>query len=91
MREKEVEAYLNKRIKEIGGLTAKLDATFQKGVPDRVVVSPGGRVIFVEVKSPTGRLGPMQKVWEEKIRTVGVAYRVVWSKEDVEALIDEVS
>lgn len=32
-----------------------------KGAPDLVVLLPSSRIIFIEMKSPTGRLSPDQK------------------------------
>lgn len=51
MREKTIEAALVKRIKTLGGLCEKFVSPNKRGVPDRIILLPLGRVIFVEVKS----------------------------------------
>jgi hypothetical protein len=56
-----VEAYLVKRVAELGGVAEKTTALGSRGYFDRTVVLPGGRVIFCELKKPKGgRLSPQQ-------------------------------
>lgn len=86
--EKHIESYLMKCSREIGGECWKWTGTL--GVPDRIILLPGGRVIFVEVKQRSGRLSKMQIHIHEKMRKLGMDVRVVWSKEDVDELIREI-
>ena len=67
MLEKEVEAYLIKQVEGRGGKAYKFVSPAHRGVADRVVVLPGGRVWFVEVKTETGRLSPLQEVFRREI------------------------
>ena len=60
MKESEIEARLVRGVKALGGVAYKFVSPGNVGVPDRVVVLPGGRVIFVELKAEGGRLSPMQ-------------------------------
>lgn len=48
--EKAVEAYLRQRVKAAGGIALKLVCPGRTGVPDRLIVLPGGRVYFAETK-----------------------------------------
>lgn len=50
MLEKELEKMLANEVKKRGGRTWKWVAPGNTGVPDRIVVLPGGKVGFVEVK-----------------------------------------
>ena len=52
------------------------------GVPDLVVVAPGGRVFFLEVKTPTGRLSEAQRAIHESLVALGAAPAIVRSIED---------
>lgn len=85
MLEKEIEAYLVKRIKVKGGIAYKFVSPQNRGVCDRIVVLPG-RVVFVEVKQPKGRLTELQKRFGETILSYGLEYKCVWSKEDVDEI-----
>ena len=61
MLEKEIEAWLNKKIKELGGLSFKFVSPNNPGVPDRIYILPGGRVYFVELKTEIGQMSNIQK------------------------------
>ena len=63
MRESDVEKYLVKRVKELGGDTRKLKWIGRRGAPDRFVMLYGG--FFVELKAP----GKVLRVEQEKERT----------------------
>ena len=84
--EKTIEKYLVKRVKEAGGMAAKWVSPGMSGVPDRIVFLPGGRIIFVEVKAPGKKLRPLQVHVRGQLEALGVDFRVVDSKESVNAL-----
>ena len=52
MREKTVEAKLVKAVKSMGGLAPKFISPGLDGVPDRLVLLPGGKLAFIELKAP---------------------------------------
>ena len=58
--EKEIEAYLVGAVRAMGGIAYKFTSPAHRGVSDRVVVLPEGIVWFVELKTETGRLSPLQ-------------------------------
>ena len=51
--EKTTEAYLRDRVKALGGRSYKWVSPGCSGVPDRIVVMPGGRIVFVELNIDT--------------------------------------
>ena len=61
MKESEIERKLGQGIRQLGGLYYKFVSPNLPGVPDRIVILPGGRVIFVELKTEIGRLANIQK------------------------------
>lgn len=61
MLEKELEAKFKKRVEEHGAKVLKFVSPGCAGVPDRIVLIPGGRCIFAEIKKPGERLRPLQK------------------------------
>jgi hypothetical protein len=48
-------------VKEHGGLFIKFVSPSTRGVPDRIVITPSGRIYFVELKKEGGRLSPIQR------------------------------
>lgn len=85
--EKEVEAKLVKTVKEHGGMCLKWVCPGWAGVPDRIILLPGGRVIFAELKRPKGGvLSARQKWWREKLRDLGFTALVVQDLAGIAAL-----
>ena len=91
MLEKDIEAYLVRRIRDAGGKAYKFVSPANRGVADRVVVMPGGRVWFVEVKAMGGRLSPLQRVFLDEVKGLGCNYKIIWSKEDADAFVASLS
>jgi hypothetical protein len=52
MGEKDIERQLVVMVKRAGGIAPKFVSPGFDGVPDRIVLMPGGRIGFVEVKAP---------------------------------------
>lgn len=87
IRESEIEAHLRKRVREAGGWAPKWTSPGNVGVPDRMVLFPGGRVIFVEMKAAGKKPTAMQEVQHKRIRGLGHTVLVLDSKEAVETFI----
>lgn len=88
MRESTVEARLRRGVQAIGGMSAKMAPT-EKGIPDRLVLLPGGRVFLVELKAIGGRLSPSQKYWHQRAADRGVIVVVLTGPGEVDAWIKE--
>lgn len=58
------------------------------GVADLCVMLPGGRAVFVEVKSSKGRQQDSQKEFEKKCEKLGFFYYVMYDLEDGLKIID---
>ena len=85
--EKHIEAYLVKRVKALGGIAYKWRG--HGGAADRIIVLPDGTVWFVEVKTIGGRLSALQKVFAADMARLKQKYRVLWTKEQVDAWVDK--
>ena len=85
--EKEIEARLTQMVKNHGGLCLKWVCPGWSGVPDRILLLPGGLVMFVETKRPRGgQLSRLQERWADKLRSLGFTSVVVWDRADVDTL-----
>lgn len=89
-----LETYVERRlvtgIKELNGRAYKFTSPGNSGVPDRMCVLPKGRIIFVELKRPGGKLSPLQANQQKKLRRMGCDVRTLWTAEDVDSFIAEV-
>lgn len=63
MRESSIESYLVRKVKEHGGLCYKFVSPGNPGVPDRIIITPTGKTVYVELKTEIGRLAKVQK-WQ---------------------------
>ena len=89
MREREIEQYFIRRVREAGGLQRKFVSPGHKGVPDRIAVI-SGVVHFVELKAPGELLRADQVREHKKLRDAGCNVWVVDSKDAVEYFIQGV-
>lgn len=87
MLEKQVEAYLIKRVKALGGVAYKFTSPAHRGVADRVVCLPDGQTWFVELKTEGGKLSPLQKVFATEMARMNQKYVCLWNKEQVDEFI----
>lgn len=71
MDEKTLERRLCKEIREVGGLALKFVSPGMSGVPDRLVLLPGKKIAFVEVKTPGQRLRPLQVRRKTQLEALG--------------------
>ena len=93
MRESDVEEYLWRRVAETGGEHRKVQWIGRRGAPDDLIGWPNGRHCYPEVKSDKQKWGLQghQKREHERMRSWGMDVRVIWNKEQVDALIEEMT
>lgn len=89
MREKDLERRLTQGVKKLGGKAYKFVSPGNAGVPDRLLVMPGGRVAFVELKAADGRLSPCQKIRIAELKRLGADVEVLRGLEDVDRFLRE--
>ena len=90
MKEAAIEARLVKMVRSRGGLCYKFVSPSNPGVPDRIVITPGGRTIYVELKTEIGRLANIQRWQLDEMRKRGADVRVLKGLEEVKAFVEEV-
>lgn len=67
LRERDIEKELKEAVEASGGLCYKWVSPGNNGVPDRIVILPGGEICFVELKTATGQVSPIQRAQLRKL------------------------
>ena len=91
MREKEIEMKLVRAVKGMGGICPKWVSPGFDGVPDRIILLPGGRLAFAELKAPGKKPRPLQAARIEQLRGLGVQVYVIDHTEQIGGALNEVS
>ena len=91
MKESAIEAKLGKMVRAQNGLYFKFVSPGNPGVPDRLILLPGGRIVFVELKTETGRLAAIQKWQISEMQKRGADVRVVKGMDQVKAFAERVA
>lgn len=87
MREKLIEQKLVGAVKSMGGLCPKLISPGLDGMPDRLVLLPGGKLAFVEVKAPGLRPRPLQQARHGMLRRLGFKVFVLDNAEGINTVL----
>lgn len=83
--EKTLEQYLVQKVKEQGGMCLKLTGVV--GIPDRLVILPNKRIVFVELKREGEKPRAIQNFMLKKLMFLGFDVMVLDSKEDIRDLL----
>lgn len=86
-RESDIEKYLVKRVKDVGGQIRKAQWIGHVGAPDRRVMLPHRHPIWIEVKAPGKTLEPHQLREHNRMRKLGELVEVIDSYEAVDNLL----
>ena len=90
MKESSIEARRVKMVRSRGGLCYKFVSPGNPGVPDRIVITPAGRTVYVELKTEVGHLAAIQKYQHEEMRKRGAEVRTLKGMDQVLAFVEEV-
>lgn len=90
MREAFVEKKLRMAAKQRGGWAVKFTSPGLDGVPDRLLLFPGGRVAFVEVKAPGEKMRPLQERRAGQLRALGFRVYCLDNVDQIGGILDEV-
>ena len=90
MREKKIEEKLVTSVKRMGGISPKWAAPGFDGVPDRIVLLPGGKIGFVEVKAPGEKPRPLQLSRHRLLQKLGFSVYVLDDLEKIGGILDEI-
>ena len=90
MREASIEKRLKNEVEKIGGKALKFVSPGVTGIPDRIVLLPGGKIIFIELKAPGKKLSPIQEYRAKELRALGFDVRCIDSVELIKEFINEI-
>ena len=87
--EKSVERYLVRKVEAVGGRCLKWTSPGTTGLPDRIVLLPGGRIMFVELKRPkNSRVAALQDYWQRTLCDLGFPAYFVCTRSAIDALLE---
>lgn len=90
MREKAIEQKLVRMVIHRGGICPKFVSPGYNGMPDRIVLFPGGRIAFVEVKAPGEKPRPLQLSRHRLLRRLGFRVYVLDAAEQIGGILNEI-
>lgn len=90
MREVTIERKLVAAAKKRGGICPKWVSPGYDGMPDRIVLLQGGKIGFVEVKSPGEKSRPLQLSRHRLLRRLGFLVYVLDAEERIGEILDEI-
>lgn len=90
MQEKELEAKFREKVKAAGGRAYKFVSPGNSGVPDRLVILPGGHIGFVELKQHGKKPTKLQERQHKILRSLSCYVAVLDRLEDIGKVVDEI-
>lgn len=90
MTEKEIEQMLVREVKKRGGWALKFISPGLNGVPDRLVLMPGGKMAFIELKAPGKKMRPLQIKRKGQLESLGFLVYCIDDPRQIGGVIDEI-
>ena len=90
MRENKIEAKLKQMVEKQGGIAPKFVSPGLSGMPDRLVLLPGGHIAFVEVKAPGKAPRPLQEARHRMLLKLGFKVYVLDDVGQIGGILDEI-
>ena len=90
MKEKTIEKKLTLAAKNMGGIALKFISPGLDGMPDRIVLLPGGRMGFVEVKVPGKVPRPLQEARHRMLQRLGFKVYLLDAVDQIGGILDAI-
>ncbi len=88
--ESRIERKLTLQAKKMGGMAVKFVSPGLDGVPDRIVLLPGKKIAFVELKAPGKKPRPLQEKRMRQLKSLGFPVYVVDRAEQIGGMLNEI-
>lgn len=88
--ERTIEQKLAARVKAMGGIAPKFTSPGFDGMPDRLVLLPGGRMGFVELKAPGKKPRTLQLARHRLLRRLGFKVYVIDEINQIDSVLEEI-
>lgn len=89
MLESAIQSKIIEKVEAKGCLAIKIMRANKNGIPDLCILTPNGRVVFIEVKKPGGIASKLQEYYIGFIRKLGIPAAICYSWEDAVAMVDK--
>ena len=90
MRERDVEKSLVRAVKRRGGMCPKFVSPGLDGVPDRIILMPGARIAFAEMKAPGKKMRPLQVKRKRQLESLGFRVYCIDNTEQIGGVLREI-
>lgn len=90
MKEKYTEQKLVTAVKKLGGICPKFTSPGLDGVPDRLVLLPGGKMAFIELKAPGEKMRPLQVRRMKQLERIGFRVYCIDNTTQIGGILDEI-
>ena len=90
LRERDIEKKLVEAVRKAGGLAPKFTSPGWDGVPDRIILLPGGHIAFAELKASGKKMRPLQVRRKEQLERLGFKVFLIDRPEQIGGVIDEI-
>ena len=91
MYERTIEQELAARTRAMGGIAPKFTSPGFDGIPDRLVLLPGGRMGFVELKAPGKKPRALQMARHKLLRRLGFKVYVIDEVNQIDGVLEDIS
>ena len=91
MLERTLERILVRAVKAMGGFSPKLVSPGTDGMPDRLVLFPGGKLAFVEMKAPGMQMRPLQVRRKRQLEALGFRVYCVDRPEQIGQILEDIA
>ena len=85
--ERQIQVKCIELLKKRGGFAVKVDSTSSRGWPDLLCVLPNGTILFVELKTKTGKTSKLQDYMINKLKRNKANVYIIRSVEAFDRLV----